>query len=267
MINPNPHRNLDETEKDHEDYDTDIINQGDMVYYGDLWFFNAEPKTKLQFIFDTGSSWVWAGTEDCDTCPSNEKIPKTQLKNCKETKSLKYGSGTLDGQVCETSLSTEDDSEKVLKDFRMIAVSSANMPNLTNTEWDGIVGLLPTSNSGADLLVVKMKEQGLIKHAVFSVLYLDSKHGSTITFGGLDEEHEKDLSKFTFTNLYDENYWSVGIRKMRYGDIDIGGEAKRGILDTGSSLLLLPDKDYHRWLAAVTQGKTCGDYGSYKGCF
>lgn len=241
-------------------FESRITDEYDLVYYGDLWFFKSEPAVKLQFIFDTGSSWLWAGLDDCVGCPSVQTLPKSQLANCVQDKNITYGSGVISGKICKTKVSITDNEDQAVKDFRMIAVDNATLEGISNTNWDGIIGLLPTNISGSDLLVTSLKNQGVIDHAVFCVRYL--KDGSEITFGGSDEN-----VTFTYTSLYDHNYWSVGLRRIRYGDVVIGGEAKRGVIDTGSSLLLLPKQDFTRWFSAISRNKTCGDYNGYKGCY
>lgn len=57
-------QDIDETEEQKE-IEAEIINQQEMVYYGSLWFFLASPENELDFIFDTGSSWLWASVEGC----------------------------------------------------------------------------------------------------------------------------------------------------------------------------------------------------------
>jgi hypothetical protein len=200
-------------------------------------------------------------------CPSTEKLVAEQFANCTGDKRLTYGSGELNGTICTTTVSTEGEAEKFVKNMRIVKVTSASLPNIVNTEWDGIVGLLPTATGGSQLLVEQMKQQGMIEKAVFSIRYLDSKYGSEITFGGFDDDIVPQLENFTFTELFDHNYWSVGLRGMRYGTTDLKIHAQRGILDTGSSLLVLPEPDYNSWFAAISEGRNCGDYGSYKGCY
>lgn len=248
-------------------YEAQIINQNDLLYYGNLWFFLSDPESKHQFIFDTGSSWLWAGVEGCEGCPSTEKLPQAQITNCTDSQSLHYGSGSINGDVCQTRVSVTHNKDQSVNDMRMISVKKAALEGMSNTDWDGIVGLLPTSDSGADLLVNVMKQQGVIQTAAFTVNYVDSKYGSTITFGGFDKEYVSTIDQFTFTELYDHSYWSVGLRRIKYGDVEIGGEAERGIIDTGSSLLLLPHSDYSRWFEEISKGKKCGDYSGYKGCY
>ena len=58
--------------------ESQIINQGNLLYYGSLWFSLSNEVTELQVIFDTGSSWLWTNVEGCTGCPSSETLPANQ---------------------------------------------------------------------------------------------------------------------------------------------------------------------------------------------
>lgn len=150
--------------------------------------------------------------------------------------------------------------------MKMIAVSSASLPGITSTTWDGILGLLPTSNNGADLLVNKMKAQNIIDDAVFGVKYTDSRTGSTIIFGGYDTSIVPSFESFTFTSLSTSDYWMVGLRRFKYGEKEFGKKAERALIDTGSSLFLLPSSDYNDWFAIVSANRECFTYSGYPAC-
>ena len=126
---------------------------------------------------------------------------------------------------------------------------------------------MPSAPSGSDLFVQVMKDQGIIDVAAFGVQYTDELRGSKVTFGGIDNKIVPHFDNLTFTNLYGRNYWDVSLTKMRYGDVEIGGQAIRGLIDTGSSFLMLPSQDYNRWLNAIRTNKTCGKYSIYQGCY
>ena len=76
-------------ETDSDSYDLDLINYHDLTYYGTLWFFNNDPPQQLKVVFDTGSSWVWAGVEGCDGCPQSNLLNQDQLYECSIGKTLK----------------------------------------------------------------------------------------------------------------------------------------------------------------------------------
>ena len=78
-----------------------------------------------------------------------------------------------------------------------------------------------------------MKEQGIIDGETFGVYFIDINYGSDITFDGFDTERVLSIDNLTFTDFYDDNYQSARITLMRYGDVEIGGQARRGVIDTG----------------------------------
>ena len=47
--------------RDLSSYTSSITNSQNLLYYGSLWFFLSGSSQELEFIFDTGSSWLWAG--------------------------------------------------------------------------------------------------------------------------------------------------------------------------------------------------------------
>ena len=49
-------------EEDDADIESEIINMYNISYFGKLWFSHSKPTNQLEFMFDTGSSWLWAGT-------------------------------------------------------------------------------------------------------------------------------------------------------------------------------------------------------------
>lgn len=55
-----------------------ITNDNDIVYYGNLWFSKGDIDDDLQFIFDTGSSWLWASVTGCEGCPTNQLLLPSQ---------------------------------------------------------------------------------------------------------------------------------------------------------------------------------------------
>ena len=155
----------------------------------------------------------------------------------------------------------------ILIHFLTIAVDKANFTDVEHTRWDGVLGLKPSSSSGADLFAEVLKKQNLTDVAAFGVYFSSHFTGSKVTFGGIDPKRVPHFDNLTFNKLYDENSWSVGIRSMKYGDVEIGGQATSGVVDTGSYMLMLPTDDYNRWLTAIKDNKTCGTYSKYQGCF
>ena len=130
----------------------------------------------------------------------------------------------------------------------------------------GVMGLAPTASPGSDLFVEVLKKQGIIDVAAFSIDYRYINNKYSMTFGGIDTERAPSLDNFTFTNLDEEDSWTVAIASMKSGDLEFGGQAIKATLDTHSSDLWLPPEDYKRWLNYTTFKKSCSKSGQYYRC-
>ena len=137
----------------------------------------------------------------------------------------------------------------------MVAAERAYFYGKYIVQWDGILGLSPTPRLGSDSFVLKMKQQGIIDTAAFGVYYGDDKYGSEITFGGVDTDRVPSIDDLTFTNLKDLDYWSVNIRSVKYGNIELNKEVRYGLIDTGTSIIILPYEEYKSFLSEARKGK------------
>ena len=147
-----------------------------------------------------------------------------------------------------------------------IAIDSASLSTVAYIDFDGILGLAPSASSGSYSFVEIMKQQGIIDIASFSIDFRNNNEKSEIVFGGVNTDRVPGLQNFTFTKMHDDNSWNVQITSMKYGDLEFGGQAKQGIIDTGSTMLLLPTEDFKRWLNYTTYGKSCRLEGGIQNC-
>ena len=141
--------------------------------------------------------------------------------------------------------------------MKMIVVYQTDLFTSENIQWDGVLGLSPTSADESDSFVQMMKHQNIIDTASFGVYYDDTASGSEITFGGIDTDIVPSFDKLTFTDLCDSESWSVNIKSMRYGDTKFNMQPRCGIIDTGKSVILLPSKDYKAYEKVAQNNKTC----------
>jgi hypothetical protein len=67
--------------------------------YSNIYF--GSNKQEFPLIFDTGSAWVWVGTDLCDTCANEAKFDVEQSntfkQNSNKLSSLYYGRGMVTG--------------------------------------------------------------------------------------------------------------------------------------------------------------------------
>ena len=150
--------------------------------------------------------------------------------------------------------------------MRTVAVKDATVFTPKHVQWDGILGLSPTPRSGSDSFVLKMKQQGIIDTAAFGVYYGDDKYGSEITFGGVDTDRVPSIDNLTFTDLKDLNYWSVNITTIKYGDTVLNKDTRYGVIDTGTSIIIIPSEDFSSFLNETQNNNACRSDGSVIVC-
>ena len=128
------------------------------------------------------------------------------------------------------------------------------------------MGLAPTASPGSELFVEVLKKRGIIDVLAFSIDYRYFFSRYSMTFGGIDTERVPSLDNFTFTDLYEEDSWTVEITSMKYDNTEFGGQATKGFFDTNDLFLKLPPEDYKRWSSIVTSGKPCKKSGAEYRC-
>jgi len=130
---------------------------------------------------------------------------------------------------------------------------------------DGILGLGYPAIAADSVTPVfdAMMNQGLVSQPVFGV-YLDSSNGnsgSQIQFGGTDTNLY--TAPFYYTPVTQQTYWSVDVEKFTVGGqtVACSGGCK-GIMDTGTSLLVGPYAGISAILSALNVAADCSNYDS-----
>jgi len=149
----------------------------------------------------------------------------------------------------------------------MLEVTKASLPGLEGSNWDGILGLLPSSISGSDLFISELYKEGKLKRNAFGISYTDTKSDSHITFGGFDKKIVKEEDDFSFVPLHDQQHWSGELHSIRLGMFDeIETEATSAILDSGTSLILMPTPTFDNFKTLISKDRKCGTLSVYYGC-
>ena len=101
--------------------------------------------------------------------------------------------------------------------------------------------MAPSSqNDGADLMVQKLYDQGVISQNVFSFQVGTVDGTSHVTIGGYDVEEFSIEKELTWHNLINNFWWTLGLKGVQVGGKDIGVTTKQVIIDTGTSYALMP---------------------------
>lgn len=173
-------------------------------------------------IFDTGSSWVWVGTDKCLECHNPEKFHYEQSRSFilkdKEISTLSYGRGEVWGYdtldtVCLSEQSTIGNG--CMENFLFKSVTYQEQ--LGGLAGAGLIGLSPSSQySGSQLFVPSLYEKGAIKNNMFS-LFIDQTSISKIQIGGYD------LKKYAsgpinWYKITDPMFWMFHFSDVKMGN-------------------------------------------------
>lgn len=200
------------------------------------------PPQTFKVVLDTGSSNLWVPSSECGSiaCYLHNKYDSSASSSYKANGTdfeIHYGSGSLSGFVSQDTVTIGDLSIKS-QDF----AEATKEPGLAFAfgRFDGILGL------GYDTISVNgmvppfynMVSQGAIDEAVFAFYLADENGDSEAMFGGIDKSHiDGDI---TYIPLRRKAYWEVDLDSIAYGD-DVAELENTGvILDTGTSLNILP---------------------------
>jgi len=200
------------------------------------------PPQTFKVVPDTGSSNLWIPSQSCSSiaCFLHSKYDSSSSSTYKKNGSefeIQYGSGSLSGFVSQDTVKMGSLAIKH-QDF----AEATQEPSLSFifAKFDGILGL------GYDTISVNkivppfynLVNQGLIDEPVFSFYLGDAEQGSEMVLGGVSKDHYSgDIVKLP---LRRKAYWEVSLDAITYGDETAEFENTGAILDTGTSLLVMP---------------------------
>lgn len=193
-------------------------------------------------MLDTGSSNLWVPSTQCGSiaCYLHNKYDSGASSTYKANGTefeIHYGSGSLSGFVSQDTMSIGDLDIKG-QDF----AEATKEPGLAFAfgRFDGILGL------GYDTISVNgmvppfynMVKQKIIDEPLFAFYLADESGESEAMFGGYNKDHIK--GDITWIPLRRKAYWEVELDSIAYGD-DVAELENTGVvLDTGTSLNMLP---------------------------
>ncbi|KAH9966260.1 aspartic peptidase domain-containing protein [Lactifluus volemus] len=135
-----------------------------------------------------------------------------------------------------------------------------------NSGFDGIMGLARSDLSTQHLrtVVESLAYNGLIQHAITSYKlsrHADQKNDGEITFGGLDTSKFDQNTLTTIPNINTQGFWEAQMDKVSLNGQDLNVVGRTAILDTGTTLLVIPSSDAQIIHQAIAGAKSDGNGG------
>ncbi|KAG0047668.1 hypothetical protein BGZ83_007312 [Gryganskiella cystojenkinii] len=255
----------------------------DREYYGTVLI--GEPPQLFKIDFDTGSSQFVISAKDCQECSGVTHYDPTISSTFRATKATSSSSSSskrpagfpasiVNPQPWHITYGDQSFAEGFLGQDQItldgIQVKHQQLALVTNESTgfddtiDGIMGLafgaLSTSITATRTVFENMMAQKLVRQGIFS-FYLGKSSlngGGEVIFGGMDESRIELGHTLTYTPVTKPKYWQIGIQGVLVNgqaihvnggnDEDTGKKASlAGIMDTGTTLLVLPTK----WAKAI----------------
>ncbi|CAG8789694.1 13917_t:CDS:1 [Cetraspora pellucida] len=223
--------------------------QLDLSYYAKIIIGNQE----FNILLDTGSSNLWIPNKDCTSaaCQNHNRFNPSSSPTFKKEGnpwSIQYGTGFASGI-------TGIDNVKIGRftaDNQIFGLANNISDFFIPLENDGILGLafdsLNTIDNGTQTLISTLIKQKKIR-PIFSFHFqraLDFDDQGTFTLGGVDKTKFK--GEITFNPLNSiklplDGFWVINLDDAIVDSKPLSFLGKAAIIDTGTSILILPDND------------------------
>lgn len=223
-----------------------IDEDGTDYFYFSTIQFGSSGKS-MHMLIDTGSANTWVIGSGCTTkaCTSHNTFGPTDSTTLRPTQSrfdLTYGTGTVAGMIFNDTVKMAGITLPL-----SFGLASTTSDDFSTYPMDGILGLgRPISSNMDSPSVMEVVESAkALPQNLFGVSLQRNSDGSTdgeLSFGAPDP------TKYTGDLLYTNTDSNGSLWEIPIGDTALNGVSchftgKRGIVDSGTSFMLLPPND------------------------
>jgi len=217
-------------------------------------------------VFDTGSSNLWVSSSRCnDEGCSGKNVYNSQKSSTYKPDgrsiSIQYGTGSMQGILSQDTITLAGVTLKnvTFGEANQLADFFAGQP------LDGILGLgyQSIAADGITPLFDAWLQQSSLP-PIFS-FYLDSTSGDTnseIVFGGVDPKY--DAGDIRYVDVTEKGYWQINLNGISIGNERIQNLGCEGgncpaIVDTGTSLIVVPSGEGSQWISNLKINSDCSN--------
>jgi hypothetical protein len=230
------------------------------------------PPRDFNILMDSGSADLWVGAEGCLSsttsgadCVSDLNyfafatlIPldmqgnhtflgtasSSSFVNSNQPFQVTYGTGAVSGDIVQDNVAFAG----LQLPGHTFGVALLETDDFTGSPFDGLMGLAQSSLSQQQTLtpVESLAQAGSIKEAItsFKISRLaDQKNDGEVTFGGLDPAKFNPATLVTLNNVNTQGFWEASLDAATVDGKDLGFTNRTTILDTGTTLLVMPATD------------------------
>jgi len=252
--------------------ETALQNSDLVEYFGQVGV--GTPPQYFKVVFDTGSGILWVPSHLCDgeACRVHTRLNGPADKSLKMDRgyvNIKYGTGRMRGHRA-TDVVHVSDVHVQKQDFLMSTDEEGIV--FRNGRFDGVMGLgretlagiLSNGEEGRGTpFYINAMKNDLLAEKKFSI-YVSKKMGNpgALILGGVNPNLMKE--PVTYHKGHSPAYWMVGLGQMKVGDTVVQTGGARGIVDSGTSLLVGPPQIINKILPHVQVQEDCSNMDTLK---
>lgn len=243
-----------------------LKNYANVQYVGRVGFGN--PPQFMDVVFDTGSSDTWIPGTDCHSCGSHNRFQYTRSSTFLDTQEKffdAYGSGSVSGTIVVDTVTVGRYKVQNVK----FGVISEETQKLQVFIADGIFGLAfeGLAHISRPTLFTSLATQndGIANMFAFYLTPEAYRAGSELHIGGYDLSVVGPNASFHYTPVvklpeFDAfMYWAIEVNHFsgRNHSQNLCDPLCYAIVDTGTSLISVPEGQFDAVLQAITGGLNC----------
>jgi len=214
----------------------------------------GSPARDFTILMDSGSADFWVGSENCTStngggCGNHVFLGPQSSSSFVDSGTpfaVTYGSGSVNGTIIQDDVTIAGLSLPA----HTFGVADLESPQFSSNKVasDGLMGLAQSSLSQQQTLtpVEALAKNGLISDAIVSYKLgrvRDNDNGGEITFGALDTTKFDSTTLVTLPNVNVQGFWEADLNDTAVGGQSLGLQGRSAILDTGTTLMIVPTAD------------------------
>ncbi|KAA1467306.1 acid protease [Dentipellis sp. KUC8613] len=225
-----------------------------------------------RLLVDTSTADLWVGSENCKSsqggCGNHNflgpKVSRSFFSNGSVHWDGIYAGGHVSGDLIQDFVNIVGHS--LFNHTFGVANIEAEIFASDDAPIDGFLGTAQAAASQQHVppVVDALKTDGGIKKGITSYKISrlsDGKNDGELSFGGLDASKFDQNTFSTVANVNSKGLWEVAVEKVQVNGTDQAMSGRTGVVDTGSSILLMPQADADALHKAIPGAQSDGQGG------
>lgn len=212
------------------------------------------PPQNFLILMDSGSADLWVGGENCQSqsgggCGNHNFLgtqSSSSFVDSGNTFQVSYGTGQVSGDIITDDISIAG----LALNAHTFGVATSESVDFSSdsTPFDGLMGLAQSSLSEQQTPtpIESLASAGLVPDSIVSYKIsrlADNLNDGEITFGSLDTSKFDSSTLVSVPNVNTEGFWEAALDSATVNGVDTGLTGRTTILDTGTTLIVVPASD------------------------